>query len=114
MSNDVIALMVFVAQEGRCFHCDEEFIGKGHGPDNLKPRRWTRDHLRLRSHGHGSSFNIVLACGSCNSKRGNRPPTDEELVRAQGIFRKVETVWRAFYGQRGVVWGAQTRRAVAG
>lgn len=104
MSSDVIALMVFVAQEGRCFHCDSEFAGKGIGKKNNKPLHWTRDHVKLASQGYGKAFNIVLACGSCNMKRANRPPTEAELARAIEIFGKVRTVWTAFYGPKVPVW----------
>jgi hypothetical protein len=103
-NGDIIPLMLFIAQEGRCFHCNEEFEGKGLGHQNMKRRRWTRDHVQLASEGHSLAFNTVLACGFCNYKRGNRPASSEEMARAKAIFEKVTIVWAAFFGKEHEVW----------
>lgn len=104
MSKDVICLMLFVAQEGRCFHCDSEFKGKGSGKSNTQPRLWTRDHIKLACEGHTKHFNTVLACGRCNANRGNRKATPGEQMKAEAIFKKVMTISAAFYGNPHVVW----------
>lgn len=109
MSKDVIPLMLFVAQEGRCFHCQSEFVGKGGPGKHNKHKHWTRDHVKLASQGHGRAKNVVLACGSCNKLRGARPATADEMMRADEIFKKVHTIWTAFYGDSMPVWAADPR-----
>jgi 5-methylcytosine-specific restriction endonuclease McrA len=104
MSQDIIPLMLFVAQEGRCFHCQEEFIGKGSNFATEEHRKWTRDHVKLACKGHGRATNTVLACGTCNHKRGNRPATDAEMARAEDIFQKVGIIWGSFYGTEKPIW----------
>jgi len=50
-------------QENRCIYCHAEFTAE---------RRPTRDHLLPLTKGGGDwAMNIVLACHSCNSRRGN-------------------------------------------
>jgi 5-methylcytosine-specific restriction endonuclease McrA len=52
-------------QENRCIYCNALFT------EALRP---TEDHLAPITHGGGDwSLNIVLACRSCNSRRGNVP-----------------------------------------
>lgn len=101
---EVITLMLFVAQEGKCFHCEAEFRGKGEGTRNVMRYLWTRDHILLAKDGHTRRFNTVLACGLCNHNRGAREATADELARASAIFDKVKIVWRAFYGDDSPPW----------
>jgi 5-methylcytosine-specific restriction endonuclease McrA len=52
-------------QEGRCIYCNEVFTKKG------PP---TRDHLLSIANGGAHwAINIVMACGSCNSRRRDIP-----------------------------------------
>lgn len=56
---------ILALQEGRCIYCHKRFTDK---------LRATRDHLVPVSYGGTSwALNIVLACHSCNSRRGEVP-----------------------------------------
>jgi 5-methylcytosine-specific restriction endonuclease McrA len=56
---------ILMLQEGRCIYCNKKFT------DKLCP---SKDHiLPLTYRGSNWALNIVLACRSCNSSRGNIP-----------------------------------------
>ncbi|MGQ9365717.1 HNH endonuclease [Azospirillum sp. ST 5-10] len=65
------ALLMDVAQGGRCFYCGEP-VG----------RQATFDHLIPQAYGGvDSPGNVVLAHRRCNQKKGDRLPTPEEVER---------------------------------
>ncbi len=76
----------WLAQSGRCHYCAWPMIHPQDVEDPSRPpgKLATRDHLQPRSRGgRTTKSNIVLACGTCNRKKGNR--TEEEFLQA---FRK--------------------------
>lgn len=48
---------------------------------------YTIDHLMPKSLGYGLAGNAVLACRKCNEKKSSRLPTQEELQRANDLYR---------------------------
>lgn len=53
---------ICIAYKGRCAYCGRK-------------AKLTQDHVQPLSNGGGTTaFNIVPACQSCNSAKGNRPP----------------------------------------
>ena len=69
-------------QDFRCFHCGRPLIlmPSKHRPQNhcyhlaLHPLRATVDHIIPAAHfGPLHNYNIVIACRSCNERRGTRP-----------------------------------------
>jgi HNH endonuclease len=90
---------LLTAQGGRCFYCEERF----------RPTEWTRDHVRPKSAGFEAPFNIVLACDSCNSKKGARLPTKEELERLASLYDYATMLGRKMFGS-GFCWGAPEPR----
>ena len=63
------------AQEARCHYCDEELDFDG-------PNKWQVDHFIPLSRG-GSNWasNIVIACGGCNSSKGDKMPWEFRPAR---------------------------------
>jgi 5-methylcytosine-specific restriction endonuclease McrA len=56
---------IVALQEGRCIYCDVKFT------EELRP---TKDHLCPTTYGGGDwALNIIAACRSCNSRRGDIP-----------------------------------------
>lgn len=97
----IIDALLCAAQDGRCFYCNGLFCGQsGTRMKTRKVGRWTRDHLRARSNGHGLGGNTVLACAPCNMNKGAREPTDDELTRASMIFGIVNRLGVALIGPR--------------
>lgn len=78
------------AQDGKCFHCDLMMAWKpAPGTKSSKKSQGvTREHVFPHaSTGKGLIYNIVLAHGSCNGKRGDRQPTPIEIAKAAAIYR---------------------------
>lgn len=75
--NDAPLAQLMFAQGGRCFYCGEPF-SKRRGP--------TRDHLFPRSLGCDLPGNKVAAHSKCNSAKGSRMPTPEEVERASAMY----------------------------
>jgi hypothetical protein len=84
---------LWIAQGGRCFHCDETMLHNVR-PDH--PRCWSREHLFPRStHPQSDGENpTVLAHRECNAARGNRPPTFEDIARARAICEAAGVTFR--------------------
>lgn len=74
-------------QDGRCHYCRGEMIRPEHDRTPSGSRRpgklATRDHLLPRSRGGSDQpHNLVLACSTCNAKKGDR--TEEEFLVSHG------------------------------
>lgn len=59
------------AQDGLCYLCREPFTKA------LPP---TTEHVIPKARGGGNAGNILLACSPCNSAKGDRLPTPEEMA----------------------------------
>jgi hypothetical protein len=78
--------LLYWAQTGRCFHCNEPMDAGQHRRAN--PSGWTREHVFPKSRGGRSlENNFVLAHVDCNNRRGSRHPNDAEIVRAMRLYR---------------------------
>lgn len=64
------------AQGGVCFYCNKP----------LTKRDATRDHLVPRCRGGWLDFNKVMCCFRCNTKKGDRMPTEAELAKARDLY----------------------------
>lgn len=63
-------LAIYIRDSFQCAYCGADLR-------NANPRDITLDHLVARSHGGGNeATNLITACLSCNSARGNRPWAD--------------------------------------
>lgn len=68
--------VLFDMHAGRCFYCDEE----------VSYNEATIDHqVPIIKEGSGDLDNLVMACYPCNSSKGGRMPTADELERAKFI-----------------------------
>lgn len=78
---------LFALQNGLCFHCNKSMIflrGAG-APKGLLA---TREHIfPASSTGKFLHHNIVLAHSSCNNKRGDRAPTEDEINRTKELYK---------------------------
>jgi 5-methylcytosine-specific restriction endonuclease McrA len=104
MSADMtIAHALCAAQGGRCFYCGQDFKGRQKNRFG-SAKSWTRDHIRAASKGHKRLGNIVLACGGCNTRKGDREPTQEEIGRADAVQREALRIITAFNGLAPAEW----------
>lgn len=113
--NMTMAHALFAAQEGICFYCFCEFTGPPAGRKN-RATRWSRDHVNPASAGNGRTRNLVLACHACQQVKGNRTPTQAELVRADAIHAEALRLIIGFNGGAPPEWTGDraptpTRRA---
>lgn len=64
-------------QAERCYICASRF------KEGLAP---TRDHVTPLSRGGGGFGNILLACMPCNNRKGDRPPSLQELSYLRDLY----------------------------
>lgn len=100
---------LFARDEYRCQFCNRS-------QPELRPREClTRDHLVPISRGGGNAWtNVVTACSSCNTRKGNRlpeecgmlplhPPTEPHFVHLSWAVRRLSQTQakyiRLFYGE---------------
>ena len=84
------AATLYSFQNCKCFYCNKfmRFMSYNHNkPSTIEG--YTIDHLFPRSLGFGLAGNAVLACRKCNEKKGDRPPTPMEIVRAWELYQKI-------------------------
>ena len=69
-------------QHGRCFYCHEplERLGNGVAVDHVYPFSLMQ-RTAWRGPNLNEVWNLVLAHGSCNSRKSNRLPTETEVQR---------------------------------
>ena len=74
---------LYLVQCGKCFYCGKFMSAFPWHPTNI--RGYTVDHLYPRSKPDENPLpkgnNSVLACVSCNQKKGNRLPTSKEVQK---------------------------------
>jgi len=81
---------IYSAQNCKCFYCGKFMQYMSFRPDMpSRSNGFTIDHLFPRSLGFGLYGNAVLACRRCNEKKGDRPPTPVEIVRAWEIYNRI-------------------------
>jgi len=72
-------LRVYIDFGGKCFYCSKE----------LPREEMTKDHLTPRCLGGKTVYiNLVPSCEPCNKAKGTRPPTEEELKRAERMRKE--------------------------
>lgn len=85
--NDSLMPALWAAQRKLCFHCAEPMNWTG---PSYADRKVSREHLFPKSTtGRGLFNNIVLAHRSCNTARGAREPTHEEIARAIDLYAEI-------------------------
>lgn len=84
-----LAVRLYLAQRGRCFHCLEPMLLKRGGSG------YTFEHIRPSSKGGRKYGNVVLAHSKCNADRGDSDPTAEMLERCHRIYVKAESISEA-------------------
>lgn len=79
------------AQGGRCWICDGDM--RRRAPND--PKSATLDHLwpKARFGVIGNVGVTLLACKSCNGRRGSPLPTDAEVRTLVGVWRRVDRHW---------------------
>lgn len=84
---------LFKRQSGGCFHCAGwmDPLPRRSMPNGAveNPNGYTREHLVPRSKGGVTVGNIVLAHFSCNTCKGDRMPTEQELARLRKLYAGV-------------------------
>lgn len=91
IKNETLRKRLWKAQGGLCFYCDKPMLlNAGYMWHGLLP---SKEHLKPRSEGgtHNAD-NIVLAHRKCNSLRGSRPLTAQEVLKADAIIAKAKTL----------------------
>lgn len=83
---------LYVAQAGRCSLCDGFMLPVC--AVVVQPQEdWqiTQDHVQPRFHGGGGrgAENILLAHAGCNTAKGHRPPTDDEIRHLQDVYARL-------------------------
>lgn len=72
---------LYKLQNGRCFYC-QTMLGNFPFEDRNKKRLgWTKDHFLPKCLGYGLTGNSVLACRTCNSRKGDMIPSPELFVK---------------------------------
>lgn len=87
MSTRPIVDRLMVAQHNLCFHCNIVMQPRKGGQPSAQ--QWTREHVFPKCRHPGMSNNFVLAHRTCNTKRGDRMPTDAEIDRARAIYQRM-------------------------
>jgi len=85
-------------QDNRCFHCDAPMLllepHLKHDGQQMRTRAngshvASIEHMVARAAGGANRIeNLVVACRDCNSRRGKRPPTDDEVRRLAMLNEK--------------------------
>ena len=87
--------LLYAAQGGLCSLCGEFMLPRS----NVSRARGTisEEHVQPRSRGGGGrdARNVVLAHTACNTAKGRRLPTKEELQYAEAIWDRVEAAQAA-------------------
>jgi 5-methylcytosine-specific restriction endonuclease McrA len=101
---------LMLAQEGLCFHCSEPMLlGKAPGP---KTQHASREHIFPHATtGKGMVYNIVLAHDGCNSARGHRDPSPDEIARAARIYKILGIIPFVSAEASGIVFTPSKQRA---
>lgn len=76
---------LFKRQNGRCFYCGEP-MKKQRFKKIVAEDGYTVDHFVPKSLGGNSGGNKVLCHNKCNSRKGNRLPTDAEIDHFMVIY----------------------------
>lgn len=83
-------------QKCKCFYCGRFMRYMSFHPhDEQRREGYTIDHLFPRSLGFSTAGNSVLACRKCNEKKGDRQPTNVEIVRAWELYRDMNRTFIA-------------------
>lgn len=80
--------LLLLAQTGCCFHCG---MGVRFLSDKNDPEFATAEHLIPRSKG-GDGSTVVVAHKRCNSLRGNKDPTPEEIAKMLAVRARFERI----------------------
>lgn len=73
------AYKLYEAQEGKCFYCDKPLRTSG-----------SLDHFIPKSKGGSNAwYNMVMTHHQCNTAKGNRMPTEEEITRFNQLKAKL-------------------------
>ena len=86
MSVDEIVL--FMAQQGKCFYCDLPIDTITYPQSN---EGYTRDHFNARCKGNSITGNKVLAHRLCNEKKDARSPTQSEIDKFNDIQKIIKS-----------------------
>ncbi len=78
---------VFRKQKGQCFYCNVHMTMDVDLNPNKIPVA-TRDHLFPRHAGFFLAGNMVMACRKCNKYKGERLPTQQEVLKAWELIYK--------------------------
>lgn len=75
--------LLFGQQDGRCFYCDQPMALSFAARDNIWGNSATIEHLQRKVEGGGNGrANLVLACRTCNERRGERDWREYKLARS--------------------------------
>lgn len=83
-------------QKRKCFYCGKE-IHSGL-VTGMNSNGYTRDHLFPKCFGNPLVGNKVLSCTRCNTEKGNRCPTKDEVKRFLRLYHGV--IWRTYRGNK--------------
>lgn len=91
-----LVALLCALQKGECFYCGVRFSGPVLNRRGRKQsHQWSREHVLPLSKG-GKLY--VLACVGCNSAKGCRLPSADEMRRAVSLRNQVDVIGRALQG----------------
>lgn len=86
IKGSIDARRLFIAQEGKCFYCEQ----------NISPKTCNRDHFIprsvVRAKNWSLKYNIVLTHVKCNQDKRDRFPTYHEVQKFKTVYKKVQEV----------------------
>lgn len=81
------AVRLFLAQRGRCFHCDKDMIFMTFRAQNGRNvNGYSLEHVVPASQMGGKGTNIVLAHGRCNMERGLTKFSLSQMIKRDEIW----------------------------
>lgn len=72
---------LFALQHGRCFYCHTVLDNFPYANKNKRRHGWTKDHFLPKCLGYGLTGNVVLACKTCNARKGDSIPHPTLFVK---------------------------------
>ena len=89
--------ILYEAQKGKCFLCGNEMSPwSAKKVNGAIDNGYTRDHVIPKSKGGKIRKNIVLVHQKCNSRRGNKDPSEDMLRYVKELWALAKKIERDF------------------
>ena len=87
-------MSLYVVQRGRCFICGGPMLPTRATklPDGQYDNGWNRDHVIPKKRGGVGNRNIALTHVKCNSRKGDKMPSEGMIKRCRTNWKKAKTL----------------------